>query len=90
MDEGTVGKPAGLQKGVCMREKGSRQGRATMREVPASGLLCMLVWGRIWHWGSGTDSREPCPRPASKPGPSRRGARPFQKGRVELEQPLVV
>ena len=89
MNEGAVGRPARLQKGVCVKERGGRQGRATMREVPASGLLCMLVWGRIWHWGSGTDSREPCPRLASKQDPFRRGARRFQKGRVELEQPLV-
>lgn len=58
---------------VCVCERGSRQGRVMMRKVPASGLLCMLVWGRVWHWDSGTDSREPCPRPASKLSPSRRG-----------------
>lgn len=69
--------------------EGEQAGQGHDEGGPCEWLLCMLVWGRIWHWGSGTDSREPCPRPASKPGPSRRGARPFQKGRVELEQPLV-
>ena len=73
---------------VCVGGR-SKQGRAMLREVPVNGLLCMLVWDRVWHWASGTDSREPCPRPAVEPGPSRRRARPFRKGRGELEQHLV-
>lgn len=74
-----MGRPAGLQKGVCVKERGE-QGRATMREVPASGLLCMLVWGQNLALGLRHRLQEPAlDLPASKalpeeePGASRRG-----------------